>query len=1015
MASVTITGAGSQLPTPLQNILAAENVQPGSPASYELCKLLYEFHPLAGKIIEKPVALALNKARKIDIPGPFEEQLREAFEHEWSSLGATDRIRDTLHLSRVYGASAIVYGGYIGGKGVPTDQPIDPWKLAELENIYFNQLDPLNLAGSIVTNQNPNSPDFMKSWQNLTAAGQPYHQSRGRLIFCGTPIYLSFQGSSFSFAGRSLFLRALFPLKSYIQTMTVNDMVSLKAGLIVAKIKQPTSIVNKIMGQAFSAKRTLVQEGQTYNVLSIQPDEDIESINLENTDKAMTTARDNIIADVAAATDVPGLLLKDEAFTNGFGEGKEDSKQVALYVDGIRTQAAPLIEYFDNIVQHRAWNKDFYTGLANEFPEQVGTLTYEQFFYAAQKRFKAVWPSLLEEPESDRVKRDSDKVKSMSDLVKTLAPILDPENKARLVGWLSDNLSAMTEMFQAPLEIDLETLAAYEPPAPASPFGPQGGNNGDSEGASARADAEHWVTLHGGKNNEGEHTGTPVLINGAGEIIGGAGGKLTGKRLEHVKSKSKDVEKPGGGGTETKGPEGGNGQHQPAPKPPPEPPAPEQPKETEQERERRIYDHRMAVGQAITAEFERMVSTVPASIARERVAQLMENYVDKMVESGMDREEAKARAKNFGASLNYKITERVQQSEAKHKEIMTEAKRYFYTAFNGLLSFEENIKAQGLDEWLKNRLMKDQGLTDYEAESHINDLIRTMKQERAEQLSEAGQRRIREAQEREQRAAETKTRLTQPLKPYVHQKTTKDIERVVHENGYAQVVKFGKLDPKVANVQVQSLVETLNRFPALRSTQKWVGSMQERCKSINESKLKRALDNGALEIYKRIYPDKSEAELMAELKKSINPERAMGRAYAYSVNHPGHEWEGVFTHEKWGKDFEKMSASMASCVESKFHPVGCTTVKSIMDHEYGHQIDHHLGVRNHPELRSLYSHYMKLGIKEHLSTYGGKNIAEFIAESWAEYVNNPQPRECASQVGKLIERIYRDKYGGGES
>ena len=216
MSYITVNSTG--LPSQLQQILEAENVQPGSAISYQLCKLLWEYHPLAGKIIEKPVRLALGKSRKINIPCGIEDQLRDAFEREWDRLGATNHIRDVMHLSRVYGASAIIYGS----PDVPTDQPIDPWKLAEIPDLYFNQLDPLNLAGSLVTNQNPNAPDFQKPWQYITAAGQPYHPSRSCVIFCGTPIYLSFQGSSYSFSGRSLFLRALYPLKSFIQTHRKN-------------------------------------------------------------------------------------------------------------------------------------------------------------------------------------------------------------------------------------------------------------------------------------------------------------------------------------------------------------------------------------------------------------------------------------------------------------------------------------------------------------------------------------------------------------------------------------------------------------------------------------------------------------------------------------------------------------------------------------------------------------------------------------------------------------------------
>lgn len=52
-------------------------------------------------------------------------------------------------------------------------------------------------------------------------------------------------------------------------------------------------------------------------------------------------------------------------------------------------------------------------------------------------------------------------------------------------------------------------------------------------------DAEHWITLHpNGKGNKGQ----PALINGAGQIIGGAGGKLNGKV---VSPKSKSPERRG--------------------------------------------------------------------------------------------------------------------------------------------------------------------------------------------------------------------------------------------------------------------------------------------------------------------------------------------------------------------------------------------------------------------------------------------------------------------------------------
>ena len=459
MSNVLINATG--LPSELMQILETQNVQAGSAPSYQLCKLLWEYHPLAGKIIEKPVRMALGKKRKINVACGIEDELREAFEREWERLGASNHIRDTMHLSRVYGVSAIVYGA----KGYKTDEPIDPWKLADVEDLYFNQFDPLNLAGSMVTNQDPNAPDFQKPWSHITAAGQPYHPSRSSVVFCGTPIYLSFQGSSYSFSGRSLFLRALYPMKSFIQTMTVDDLVSLKSGLIIAKIQQPGSIVNRLMQQGAAFKREILQEGRTGNVLSISPDETIESIDMNNADKAMTVARNNIIANIAAASDVPSILLKDEAFTQGFGEGTEDAKSVAQYIEGIREDMLPLFNFFDKIVQHRAWNKELYEALKNDQPDEVGGKSYEEFFYWAQGLFKAEWPSLLEEPKSEIIRRDSDKLKAMVDVITIFKDVLDPQNKALAMQWFQDNINGMTELFASPMELDFDALAEFDPMA----------------------------------------------------------------------------------------------------------------------------------------------------------------------------------------------------------------------------------------------------------------------------------------------------------------------------------------------------------------------------------------------------------------------------------------------------------------------------------------------------------------------------------------------------------------------
>ena len=443
----------------LTSLLTMQDIQPGDQAGYALCKALWEYHPLGGKLVEKPVRLALSKPRIYTIDAQPKEILIEAFEKEWEKLGATNHIRDVMFINRTYGAGGIV----VGADELPTTDPIDPWSLPDL-HLYFNQLDPLNMAGSIVTNQNPNAPDFQKPLAYTTAAGQPYHPSRSVVVFNGTPIYLSFQSSAFGFTGRSVFQRAVYPLKSFIQSMVTDDLVTFKAGLLISKQKPAGSIVNRLMQQAAGIKRTYLQEGVTGNVLSIDIEESIEALNMLNCDTAMTTARDNIIANIAAASDVPAILLKDEAFTQGFGEGTEDAKALVQFVDGIREDMRSLFDYFDKIVMHRAWNKELFAGIQNKYPDIYGSMTYEQAFYSWKNAFKPQWESLMEEPESEKVKVEEIKLKGITEILRTILPVIDPANRAMAIQWAQDNLNEMPDMFQSNLQLDADAISEFEPP-----------------------------------------------------------------------------------------------------------------------------------------------------------------------------------------------------------------------------------------------------------------------------------------------------------------------------------------------------------------------------------------------------------------------------------------------------------------------------------------------------------------------------------------------------------------------
>jgi len=479
MATVAQTGSGSNLGTKLSQLLMADDIVPGSEPSYELCKTIYLYHPLGQKIVEKPLELAQSQQRKIAVPEGPEDRVLEAFEEQWRRDGADGHIFNTMALARVYGISSIA----LLVDGVDSNKPIDLDKLYN-QKISFNVFDPLNTAGSLVLNQNPNSQEFQHT-TDIAVGGISYHRSKTCVMMNEKPVYISYTASAYGFVGRSVYQRSLFSLKSFVQTMVADDMVSRKAGVLVAKMKQAGSIVDAAMLKMFGIKRALVKEAETNNVLGISIEESVDSLNMQNLEGPLKQARHDIIENIASATPMPAKLLTEESLAEGFGEGTEDAKAIARYVDRVREQMAPLYAYFDKIIMHRAWNPEFYETIKRDFPDEYGDVDYKAAFYKWKNSFKANWPSLLKEPDSELIKVDEVKMRAAMAMMQILLPEFNSpelaENRCEVIKWAVDEFNSLKLLFDSPLVLDYESILENPPqsaPAQDDGFG-DGGEDGE--------------------------------------------------------------------------------------------------------------------------------------------------------------------------------------------------------------------------------------------------------------------------------------------------------------------------------------------------------------------------------------------------------------------------------------------------------------------------------------------------------------------------------------------------------
>ncbi|HBY7151484.1 TPA: DUF1073 domain-containing protein [Klebsiella pneumoniae] len=453
---------GSCSHSELMALLDSDDIQPGSTAGYQTCKTIYLFHPLGGKMVDRPIKMAMNESRTVHISQAYgiEQRLRDAFEREWKALGADNHIANAARISRIYGVSAIAML-------VDNQEPSSAvdYRTLYKHNVTFNILDPLNTAGSIVLNQDPNAQDFQKV-EGIRVAGKPYHKSRCVVQQNEDPIYLAYNSAAFGFTGRSVYQRALFPLKSFIQTMRTDDMVAVKGGLLVTKIKGPSSVVNNMMQKLSGIKRMMLKRGKTGEVLQIGDGDNIESIDLSNLEKPLDSARKHILENVAAAADMPAIILNSETFAQGFGEGTEDARAVAVYIDNIREWLDQLYAFFIRVCQYRAWSIEFFQSLRADFPELKNT--YSLYFASWINNFEYRWPPSLKEPDSEKVKVDETRFKAIVSMLEVLLPQVntDDENRALLIEWAQTNANANESLFPQRLDLDIDSLKVNRPQQP---------------------------------------------------------------------------------------------------------------------------------------------------------------------------------------------------------------------------------------------------------------------------------------------------------------------------------------------------------------------------------------------------------------------------------------------------------------------------------------------------------------------------------------------------------------------
>lgn len=237
---------------------------------------------------------------------------------------------------------------------------------------------------------------------------------------------------------------------------------------------------------------------------------------------------------------------------------------------------------------------------------------------------------------------------------------------------------------------------------------------------------------------------------------------------------------------------------------------------------------------------------------------------------------------------------------------------------------------------------------------------------------------------------------------FEEQTTAAEAARWLVENDLVDYADYKGVKPEVANAWNRSLFDHVTQFPELRGQQQFAGTAQAQNRRWREMEIERLLA-----LWREANPGVPDDVLRPYVEKAVARRKVESRVYAHSWMQPG--VSGVAINESYGKHPERFQEALTRDVNKNWHPPGTASIKAVVDHEFGHQLDALLGLSSDPQVMALWN-TGKTHVEEGVSRYGATKVEEMIAEAWAEYRNSPDPRPIAREIGEIIEQRYADRY-----
>lgn len=227
------------------------------------------------------------------------------------------------------------------------------------------------------------------------------------------------------------------------------------------------------------------------------------------------------------------------------------------------------------------------------------------------------------------------------------------------------------------------------------------------------------------------------------------------------------------------------------------------------------------------------------------------------------------------------------------------------------------------------------------------------------------------------------------------------------------------IDVRIANEWNRGVYDMKKEFLEVADKLKFIGTIQERNKHLREELtpiLKDILfgdSNPSDEIVKRKINNQFKKWGLHKVNDEVCAKSLSYYENKNEVDKVFQKYVGITINKNRCIKYETLDADLEISTKVKYSPQ-CekNRVRGLFDHEFAHQIDHQYGIGGMEEVKNIRFSHTNKELTEKLCQYAWDNnnpdpCSEMIAEAWAEYRNGENPREIATTIGKIIEKVRK--------